>query len=69
MFEACQVLRVVSKELRVLKLYRCDNGHTRMIMPEIVIVLIRFIDKVRALAQAIVDPETGYDKFGIHQYE
>src|SRR5579884_1692216 len=62
MFKRCQVFFIVPEKLGMLKLYRGDDRQPRMIMPEIVTELVRLVDKVGALANAIVDAEARHNR-------
>src|SRR5712692_6771 len=59
-FKAVEKGRVIGKELRVLKLDGGDHRQSRMIVPEIVVILISLVHEVLALPQAIVRTESRY---------
>src|SRR6266700_274218 len=59
MLKGGQECLVVGKKLWMLKLNRFHDRHTWMVVPEIVIEFVRFVDKVVALSQTIVCAETG----------
>src|SRR6266571_7619766 len=61
MFKRFQESHVVRKKLWMLKFDRCHDHQPRMIVPEIVIELIGFIDKVLAFPYAIISTKARHD--------